>query len=176
MPKRVRRHLQRTLITAALGLAIFPTIGRAQDLSLPRQTLTQLLGTMPAPSLSATGAIGIADERTEQHAATARATEIDPPRPGALVPLYVSFAGLQALDAHSTIRALRSGASEANPLLREVADRPIALFALKAGVTASTIFLTEKLRVKNRVGAVVLMAALNSAYAMVVAHNYRAVP
>ena len=47
---------------------------------------------------------------------------------------------------------------------------------MKAGVTASTIFLAEKLRVKNLVGAVVLMAALNSAYAMVVVHNYRAIP
>ena len=52
----------------------------------------------------------------------------------------------------------------------------MALVALKAGVTASTILLTEKLRVRNRVGAIVLMAALNSAYAMVVVHNYRTIP
>lgn len=34
---------------------------------------------------------------------------------GDLVPLYASFAALQALDAHSTLRALGRGASETNP-------------------------------------------------------------
>jgi hypothetical protein len=47
---------------------------------------------------------------------------------------------------------------------------------VKAGVAASTIVLADKMARGNRVGAIVLMAALNSAYAVVVAHNYRTVP
>jgi len=39
-------------------------------------------------------------------------------------------------------------------------------------VTAATILLADKVRVRNRTGAIILMAALNSAYAIVVAHNY----
>jgi hypothetical protein len=70
--------------------------------------------------------------------------------------------------------ALQNGGTERNPLLRDLAGRPAGLLALKAGVTASTIFLTEKLRKKHPVGAVVLMAALDSFYATVVVHNYRA--
>jgi len=35
--------------------------------------------------------------------------------------------------------------------------------------------LAEKVRSKSRVGAILLMAALNSTYATVVAHNYRVV-
>lgn len=92
------------------------------------------------------------------------------------MPLYLSFGALQSLDAHSTILALRAGGREQNPLMRDLASRPAGLVALKAGVTASTILLTERLRSKHRVGAMVLMTALNSAYAMVVVHNYRALP
>ena len=94
---------------------------------------------------------------------------------GVLVPLYVSFTTLQVLDAHSTLRALDAGAVEANPIMGRIADNPLPLFVVKAGAAAGTIFLTEKLRRRSRVGAIVLMATLNSAYAMVVTHNYRAV-
>jgi hypothetical protein len=91
-----------------------------------------------------------------------------------LAPLYVSFAVLQALDVHSTTRAVNQGGVEANPLLRGVAQQPAALIAVKAGGAASTIWLSQKLARRSRTGAFVLMTAVNSAYAMVVAHNYRA--
>jgi hypothetical protein len=90
--------------------------------------------------------------------------------------MYVTFASLQMLDAHSTLRAVNAGAVEQNPLMRGLTDKPVAFVALKAGVAASTIVLADKMRGRSRVGAVVMMAALNSAYAMVVAHNYRTVP
>jgi hypothetical protein len=96
------------------------------------------------------------------------------PATRSLVPLYVSFAALQALDVHSTTRALNGGGAEANPLMRGVAHQPAALIAMKAGGAASTIWLTQKLAKRSRTGAFVVMAAVNSAYAMVVAHNYRA--
>jgi Domain of unknown function (DUF5658) len=96
-----------------------------------------------------------------------------PDNRGVLVPLYASFAALQALDAHSTLRALDAGATEVNPLLGGIAQKPAALLALKAGVAASTIYLVEKVRLKSRGAAIALMAALNSVYATIVAHNYR---
>lgn len=95
---------------------------------------------------------------------------------GVLVPLYVSFASLQMLDAHSTLRAVRAGGVEQNPMLRGLADKPAAMVALKAGVAASTIALAEKVRGRSRIGAIVLMSALNSLYASVVVHNYRTIP
>ena len=93
---------------------------------------------------------------------------------GVLVPLYASFAALQALDAHSTMRALDAGARETNPLMRGIARTPAALIAVKAGLTATTIYLVERMRVKSRRAAIVIMAALNSTYATIVAHNYTA--
>jgi hypothetical protein len=95
---------------------------------------------------------------------------------GVLLPLYASFAALQMLDAHSTIRAVRAGGVESNPMMAGFANKPAALVALKAGVAVSTIALADKFRGRSRVGAIVLMTVLNSAYATVVAHNYRSVP
>ena len=94
------------------------------------------------------------------------------PRPILLTTLYGAFVGLQALDVHSTMRAVRSGAGqEANPALRRIGSP--ALFAMKAGTTASIILASERLRKDHHpLAAVVLMTGANSAYAMIAAHNY----
>ncbi|MDE3156998.1 MAG: hypothetical protein KGN76_18000 [Acidobacteriota bacterium] len=94
-------------------------------------------------------------------------------RPGALVPLYATFAVLQGLDAHSTLTAINRGATEANPLLGGLASNSGALLAVKMGAAAGTIFVAEKLWKRNPAAAIVLMVGLNSAYAMIVAHNYQ---
>ena len=95
-------------------------------------------------------------------------------RPAALVPLYVTFAGLQALDVHSTKTAVDAGAHEANPMVRGALGNPAALFLLKSGTAVGVVFLTEKLWHHNRTAAVLTMVLLNSAYATVAAHNYSA--
>lgn len=95
------------------------------------------------------------------------------PRPRALTPLYGAFLGLQALDYGTTLKAIGSGVGkETNPLLRPIAGSPTALFAVKAGTSAAIILVSERLR-KNRhpAAAVALMIGVNSAYAIVTAHN-----
>src|SRR5262245_51622972 len=94
-------------------------------------------------------------------------------RPRPLVPLYISFAALQAMDAHSTMHALDRGYVEANPLVAASGRNGAALVAMKAAVTASVIVCTERLWRHNRVAAVVAMIGINGAYAAIVAHNYR---
>jgi uncharacterized protein DUF5658 len=95
-------------------------------------------------------------------------------RRAALLPLYGSLIGLQALDLESTIKAIGSGAGrESNPMLQSVVGRPAALLAVKAGASGLIIFASERLRKeKHPAAAVVLMIGINSAYAIVVAHNY----
>jgi len=94
------------------------------------------------------------------------------PRPVLLTTLYGTFIGLQALDVDSTMRAVRNGAGqEANPALRRIGSP--ALFAMKAGTTASIILACERLRKEHHpLAAVVLMIGANSTYAMIAAHNY----
>ena len=106
-------------------------------------------------------------------AAPAWAADPQSGRPPALVPLYVSFVGLQALDVHSTITAVNDGAQEGNPLVRGTLDNPAGLFALKAGATVGVVFLTEKLWKRNRTAAVLAMIGVNSAYLTIAARNYR---
>ena len=61
-----------------------------------------------------------------------------------------------------------------NPLVRSIDADPVALTAFKIGATATTIVLAEKLwRNHKRTAAVLTMVGVNSAYAIIVAHNYR---
>ena len=93
-------------------------------------------------------------------------------RPPALMPLYVSFATLQGLDIHSTLRAPEFGGRETNPVVGSMLGSPAALVAAKAGMTASIFFVSERLWKRNRAAAVLTMIALNSTYGAIVAHNY----
>ena len=96
------------------------------------------------------------------------------PGRGAIVPLYASFVALQGLDVHATLGAVRGGrAREANPAMAGLVSNAGAFIALKAATAAVVIYLTEHVRARNKVGAIVLMAAVNSLYAAVVTHNYR---
>jgi hypothetical protein len=102
-----------------------------------------------------------------------RVTGASERRPAALVPLYASFIGLQILDLHSTHDALARGGVESNPALGGLAGNTVALTAVKAAGAAGVIFVSEKLRIKNKAAAIGLMIATNSAMAWVVQHNYR---
>jgi hypothetical protein len=88
------------------------------------------------------------------------------------MPLYISLANLQALDIASTYRVLHDGGREANPVAARMVNAPAALIAFKAGATVGVIAATERLRKHSPKAALVVMAALNSVMATVVAHNY----
>jgi hypothetical protein len=97
-----------------------------------------------------------------------------PRRPAPLLPLYGTFVVLQGLDAHSTLDAVRRGtAVERNPVLQPFAENAGAVVAIKAATTAGTIFLAEKMWRRHPKRAVVLLTAINVAYAAIVAVNYR---
>jgi hypothetical protein len=92
-----------------------------------------------------------------------------------LTALHISFGALQFMDALSTVRGINAGLSESHPLMRGLVGHPAAMVAVKAGAGATTILLTRRMARKNRVAALITMAGVNSAYAVVVARNLRAV-
>lgn len=96
-----------------------------------------------------------------------------PERSTLLTSLYASTAVMQALDVHSTLTALNRGAVEANPMMSSVTGNPGAFIALKAGVAFSTVMAARHMSKRNKVAAVATLIAVNSAYAMVISHNYR---
>ena len=104
-----------------------------------------------------------------------RSPELQPRRPAALVPLYISFAGLQALDVHSTFAAVNAGGREVNPIVRSTIHSPAGLFLLKTGAAAGVVFISEKVWRRNRTAAVITMIGLNSAYLTIAASNYRSI-
>jgi hypothetical protein len=90
-------------------------------------------------------------------------------RPATLPVLYGGYAALQVLDVVSSRHALAAGATEVNPLLKQGGGA--RTIAIKAAAGAGTIFFAERAWKKNKVGAIVMMAALNGATAAIVARN-----
>jgi len=88
------------------------------------------------------------------------------------VNLYVTYAALQVLDVYTTTRALDAGRSEGNPVMSSVAGNGAALLAVKGAATAGTIALAQKIAKTRPQVARVVMFALTSATATIVAWNY----
>jgi hypothetical protein len=80
---------------------------------------------------------------------------------------------MQALDIHSTMAVVSRGGAEANPLMAGLVDNKAAFIGVKAAVTATTIFAARKISKRSKTAAIVMLVAVNSAYALVVSHNYR---
>jgi hypothetical protein len=164
----VWRH---ALATATLLLvAGVPAHAQGRDV-LPTTTLADAIVAWGIHGPAATE--GRAQTPSVTQMATRAVALESPKRPSLLVPLYVGFGALQALDAHSTLRALQTGAREQNPIVEPFGRNPAALFVLKSATTAGTIVLAEKLRRHHPVKAIVMMTAVNVAYAVIVAANYR---
>jgi hypothetical protein len=89
-------------------------------------------------------------------------------------PLYMGLVATQALDVHSTLRALNAGHREANPMMRWATSHPATLVSFKTAATIGTTFLLQRVRKEHPKRAVILLAAMDTAYAFVVAHNYSA--
>lgn len=94
-------------------------------------------------------------------------------RPALLPALYASFAAVQAWDLYSTSIALKAGAHEANAAAAPFASNKGSMLGLKMATMAGTILCTERMWKKNRVGAVVLMMAINGTTAAVAMRNMR---
>lgn len=94
-------------------------------------------------------------------------------RPPVFAALYATLGAMQAWDVYSTTVALKAGAREANPTTAGVAGNPGSLIALKAVTTAGTIVFAERMWKRNKVGAIVMLIAVNSATAAVSMHNMR---
>ena len=92
-------------------------------------------------------------------------------RPAALPALYAALGAMQAWDIYSTSAALKAGATEANPSAAPFAGNAGSMLGLKVATTASTIFFAERMWKKNKVGAIVMMVAVNGATAAISMHN-----
>ena len=148
---------------------------QAQTLTTrPYASLFLVFDAEAVPELDRGAGLRAALQQLESPIASTAALRPERKGRGALTALYGGLVTLQALDAHSTFRALDAGLHETNPLMRWASAHPVGFVSLKAAATAGTVFVAERIRKKHPKRAVVFIAAINATYALVVAHNYRA--
>jgi hypothetical protein len=112
-----------------------------------------------------------AEEQGPQPELPSWAIQKEEKRPAVLTTLYASYGAIQVMDVVTTRKAIANGAREQNPLMGSGGTG--RLIAVKAVAGVSTMFFAERLWKKNKVGAIVVMAALNGASAAIVARNQR---
>jgi Domain of unknown function (DUF5658) len=154
--------MHRILIAAVMGLVLSATSAFANDEDGAKSL---------APAVSAV-ATSLA-ERPNLTAAINLATQFKTARRPTLLPsLYAGTAFLQGYDAYSTLTAIKSGATEANPLMKGITASPVAFVALKAGVAVASIMSAERMwKGNHRTAAVLMMVVSNGMMAAVAAHN-----
>lgn len=154
--------MRRTVVAAVMGLMLTASSVFAAD----EDGVKSL-----APAVAA-AATSLA-QRTDLATSISLAGQFKAPRRPMLLPsLYAGSAVLQGYDAYSTLTALKSGATEANPLMKGLTKSPAAFVAIKAGVAMASIMSAERMWKDNhRVAAVIMMVASNGMMAAVAAHN-----
>jgi hypothetical protein len=87
--------------------------------------------------------------------------------------LYASTALMHVLDVDSTMKALKRGAVETNPLMKGVVKNRAAFIVTKAAIATASIYATHRMAKNNKVAAILTSTAINSAYLLIVRNNYR---
>ena len=183
------RSLPSVAAAVLVGIGLSPSPAAAQDLLAANTASSAVLYSAvplaPVPASVTLSAAAVATKAESASPADSTGPKYfhafvtpkeAPSRPIALPALYAMQAGLQAMDVRSTFTAISLGAHEANPIMKPLAKNQATMMAVKAGVAASTILMSEKMwRGGNKMGAIVSMVAANAVTAMVVAHNYRVV-
>jgi hypothetical protein len=163
-------RLLSAIVQAAIASCVLSAVPvLAQD---PPPPIPEVQVGVPALLLAAAG-VGLDAHQRVPYRQLFPLHDRKPRRPAALLPLYGSLITLQGLDVHSTRRALDAGAGESNPAMRPVVTNGAAFLAVKAGATASVIWVSERMWKKNRKAALILTGVVNVAMAAVVANNYR---
>ncbi len=158
------------IVTMIVLVGIFQSsLGTRARCLIVRTSVAVMIGLIFSGSVAAAGL----EDATVPAIPAPQARITDARRPAILPALYATLGVMQAWDAHSTLRALKAGAREANPIAGPFAGNSGSMLGLKATTTVSTIFFAERVWKKNRVAAIVLMTAINGATAAVAITNMR---
>jgi hypothetical protein len=152
---------------------LMPSTGKSAD-ATTADSPKDVTATSPVKDDAVTSVSPMRDSETT----VAPFVRIAQPRAGSLAgatllrSLHVGLAVSQAYDVYSTTTAIRRGAIELNPLLKNTVGSRAAFIGLKVAMTAGPIYEAEKLWKKNhRVAAIALMAASNGIMMAVAKHN-----
>ena len=163
-------------VVATVTFVVSATEALAQRPSAPDQPVVA----QPPADDSAVPTLRLSAAVREAVAGLDQIPRIERPKPAPRQPssvtlnsLYVATAVVQALDVHSTLLGIRSGAVEANPMMETMVKRPGVFIATKAALSVGTIMAARSVAKKNKVTAVIALAAVNAVYGAVVYRNYQ---
>jgi len=154
------RSLPSVAAAVLVGIGLSQSPAAAQDLLAANTASSAVLyGAVPLAPVPASVTVSAAAVATRaESAAPVESTgpkflrafvtpKAAPSRPIALPALYAMQAGLQVMDVRSTFTAISLGAHEANPIMKPLAKNQTTMMAVKVGVAASTILMSEKIGV-----------------------------
>ena len=161
---------RRFLVTAGIivwsGCSWGAALAAAQDVTSPLATAMPKLTfamSVTAPAATPTDSAPVIDSHSSFSLPSSHLPT--------MAPFYATTAVLQIMDVRSTLQVIKLGGAEANPMLKGVVSRPALFIGVKAAIAAWSIYSANKMAKHNKVGAIVTMVAMNSAYAWVVSHN-----
>jgi hypothetical protein len=166
------RRLVVTAVAMFLGTALVTTVARADErvenpVVFSQATISGLI----QPAMLAETAQFVSNLTSPKPSIKMDAPSHVGPKFG-MGAVYASTALMHALDVDSTLKALKRGAVEANPLMSGVVNNRMAFIATKAAIAAGSIYATSRIARSNKLGAIIAATAMNSAYAMIVRNNY----
>lgn len=161
----------RSVFLVFISLVVAPAVASAQQ-SLD---LASISFTLADAATTAAVVSGTAVQTRAPVAAPAPAARVGAPWTSKplRVTLFGSFVALQALDAASTMMAIRAGGVESNPIMGSIASNPAALIAVKSAATFSTLAIMQRISKDHPKAAILLASVLDSAYVAIVANNFR---
>ena len=94
------------------------------------------------------------------------------PRRAVLSALHAATGVVQTYDGLLTMRVIRAGGTESNPLMRPVAGHEGAMMGVKVAAAVATVIGAETLwRDNHRIAAIVASMVVNGGMAMIARHN-----
>lgn len=94
------------------------------------------------------------------------------PRRAVLSALHALTGVVQTYDGMLTMRVIRAGGTETNPLMKPVAGNEGAMMGVKVAAAVATVIGTETLwRDNHRIAAIVASVVVNGGMAMIARHN-----
>ena len=155
-----------TVVVALAALGLMPAFARRASAQEPAANVQMNLAPLVARALAAEPALPASAAVPPFTMASIEApvhhvSRISP----AMASLYATTAAMQMMDVRSSLTAFNNGATEGNPLMAGITRNKAAFVAFKAGVAASLIWSGHSMAKHNKVGAILMLAAVNSARA-----------
>lgn len=158
-------------VSALVGVLLVPASGSAATGADAASVQEPGAGRLVLPSAERLAALTGPDDTPP---VVVRTVPERDPRRAVLSSLHAVTGVVQTYDGLLTMRVLKAGGSESNPLMKPVVGNEGVMMGVKVAAAVATVIGTETLWHDNhRVAAIVASVLANSGMAMIARHNAR---